>query len=239
MTDTFQGFSQATLEFLLELRAHNDKDWFQAHRQVYEESVMEPSRRFVIAMGERLAAISQGLQAVPQVNGSIFRINRDTRFSADKTPYKTNIALFFWEGSGPRMECPGFYMHLEPPTLMLGAGLYMFPKNLLDAYPKAVLDPVLGPQLDRAVAEVRAAAGPGALAAAGCGGTIDHYKKVPPGFDPDHPYAEYLKYKGLHAGVSMSIPTEITTPGFVAYCQERFVALAPIHHWLVRMVARA
>jgi len=146
------------------------------------------------------------------------------------------MGLFFWEGGGPRTECPGFYLHVEPGSLMLGVGVWMFPKPQLDAYRKAVVDPVLGPELVRAVAEVRAFAGEGSLAAAGCGGTIENYKKVPPGFPPDHPLAEFLKYKGLHAGITSPIPESFTSGAFVDWCFERYQGMAPIHRWLVKVV---
>jgi uncharacterized protein (TIGR02453 family) len=233
MPDTFRGFGPQTLRFLRDLREHNDKAWFEAHREHYEGGLLEPSRAFVVEMGERLRTISPGLLAVPLVNGSIFKIHRDTRFSKDKTPFKSHLAIYFWEGSAQRIECPGFYLHLEPEKLMLGVGYYQFSKPALEAYRRAAVDPVLGPELARAVAAVRAWGGPGILAAAGCGGTIDHYKKLPAGLDPAHPNAEFLLYKGLHAGVSGAPPAEMAGPGFVDWCLERFRAMSPIHLWLV------
>ena len=83
-------------------------DWFKRHKNDYEELVLNPSRLFVSEMGELLRGIVPAINADPRVNRSLFRINRDTRFSKDKTPYKTHITLWFWEGLGPRMENPGF-----------------------------------------------------------------------------------------------------------------------------------
>ena len=83
---------------------------------------MTPARLFVGEMGARLKKLSPGVQADPRVDKSIFRIFRDTRFSRDKTPYKTHLGIWFWEGDGPRMECSGFYFHLDPPKLMNGSG---------------------------------------------------------------------------------------------------------------------
>lgn len=230
----FSGFTPKTLDFLTGLAAHNEKPWFDAHRAEYDEHVLEPARRFVEAMGQRLSTLAPGIQAVPQANGSLFRIHRDTRFSDDKTPYKTNLAVFFWEGTRPRMECSGFYMNLEPGgPLMLGVGIWMFPKELLQPYRDAVVHPVHGPALTRAVEQVRAFAGDGALAAAGCGGTIEAYKKVPPGYPADHPRAELLRLKGLHAGVSSPVPPELMGADLVEWAFSRFAGMAPLHHWLV------
>jgi uncharacterized protein (TIGR02453 family) len=249
MPEHFEGFFPETLAFFEDLAAHNDRDWFAAHREVYEHFVLDPTRSFVMAMGERLRALSPGIQAIPQVNGSIFRINRDTRFSADKTPYKTNLGVFFWEGNGARMECPGFYVHVDPasplsgmnarPKIMLGAGLHMFPREILQKYRDAVVDPTLGANLDLAVGAVRDALGPESLAMESCGGLIEAYKKVPPGYPPDHPRAELLKLKGLHAGVSGVVPPEFFAAEFTVWCFERFEAVAPVHSWLVKMLVRS
>ena len=116
----FTGFSKDTIKFFDGLRKNNNKDWFEQHRDMYENSVLEPSKAFVVAMGARLRAIAPRIIAVPKVNKSLFRINRDTRFSLNKSPYKTNLGIYFWEGVRPRMECSGFYFHLEPPKMILG-----------------------------------------------------------------------------------------------------------------------
>jgi uncharacterized protein (TIGR02453 family) len=225
----FDGFPRHTLSFLRGLRQDNSRKWFEAHRQDYEDFVITPARAFVVAMGEKLTAISKAIEADPRVNGSIFRINRDTRFSKDKSPYKTSIGILFWEGDGPRMECPAFYFHLEPGSLMLGTGIYQFSEPLLRAYRKAVVDPRLGPALRRAIAAVP----PETMGKTGCGMTPHRYKKVPTGFDPSHRNAELLKNKGLTAGIDVGLPKQLHGPGIVDFCFERFQAMAPIHRWLV------
>ncbi len=228
----FKGFPRGAIRFLEKLDKNNDKQWFAAHRDEYDENILAPSRAFVVAMGARLSAISPGIMAEPRVNGSLFRIHRDTRFSKDKRPYKTNVGIFFWEGGGKRMECPGFYFHLQPPSLMLGTGIYLFPKELLEVYRQAVVDPKLGPALAKAVKKV----GP-AFARTGCGMSLNVYKKVPRGYDPEHPRAELLKYKGLHAGFEVKVPRQLHSPKLVDYCFERWSKLAPLHFWLLKMLA--
>src|SRR5262249_21978378 len=96
----FAGFQYELLEFLAGLRAHNDRTWFQAHREEYESLLLEPARDFVEAMGEELARFAPDVNADPRVGGSIFRIARDTRFSKDKRPYKDHLDLWFWQGAG-------------------------------------------------------------------------------------------------------------------------------------------
>ena len=143
----FHGFSKETLKFFENLKKNNTKKWFDAHRKDYESFVTQPSKAFVTAMGEKLKTEIPDIVAVPKVNKSLFRINRDTRFSPDKSPYKTNMGIYFWEGTRSRMECPGFYFHVEPNMLMLGVGMYMFPKYLFDTYRNSVVHPKYGKEL--------------------------------------------------------------------------------------------
>ena len=222
----FEGFSKETVRFFSALSKNNTRDWFEANRPTYDAHVMAPARAFVVAMGERLRSISPKIIAVPLVNKSIFRINRDTRFSADPSPYKTNLGLYFWEGLRPRMESSGFYFHLEPPEMWLGVGLYMFTDTLMTRFRRAAVHSESGAELSRIVEELAA------LPGVGLGG--QHYKRVPAGYNPEHPNAELLKHKGLYAGYDLGIPDELYSPRLVDYCFERFEAVAPLHRWLVR-----
>jgi len=223
----FVGFTKETVRFFHGLRRNNTREWFTAHRAMYDEHVMGPAKAFVVAMGRRLRAAVPGIIAVPLINKSIFRINRDTRFSLDPSPYKTNLGLYFWEGKKKRMESPGFYFHLEPPDLFLGGGFYMVPDRLLSRFRRAVVDPRLGEEL-RAV--LAALAGRKEYEV---GGT--HYKRVPAGYDPRHPNAEVLKHNGLYAGIEMKIPAEFFTSALVDFCFERYEPIVPLHRWLMKI----
>ena len=185
----FSGFPREAPTFFAELIQNNDIGWFQANKKRYQELILEPSREFVTAMGERLRELAPEIHADPRVNRSLFRINRDTRFSPDKSPYKDHAGIWLWEGAGKRMECSGFYFQLSPDRLFLGAGIYSFPKELVEPFRRAVDSPGQGPDLARAVELVKAA-GPYTL-----GG--DGLKRAPRGFAPDHPRVELLKRKGL------------------------------------------
>ena len=112
----FSGFTKETVRFFNGLRRNNNREWFNRNRETYDKQVMEPAKAFVTAMGERLKAVVPKVIAVPLINKSIFRINRDTRFTLDPSPYKTHLGLYFWEGTKPKMESPGFYFHVEPPN---------------------------------------------------------------------------------------------------------------------------
>jgi uncharacterized protein (TIGR02453 family) len=223
----FSGFTKETIRFFTALRKNNNREWFERNRETYETQVMNPAKAFVTAMGERLKTIAPRIVAAPKVNKSIFRLNRDTRFSQDPSPYKTNLGIYFWDGLRPRMESSGFYFHIEPPNLILGGGMYMIPDNLLGRFRDAVVDPKSGREIGKIVSAILAIPG---ITVEGL-----HYKRVPAGFDPAHPNAELLKHKGLYGGVEMEIPQEFFTARLVDFCFERFEPLAPLHRWLMKL----
>lgn len=221
----FQGFSKETVAFFETLKKNNNKAWFDGHRQDYENHVLKPAKAFVVAMGEKLRAAFPGIIASPKVNKSLFRITRDTRFRLDKRPYKTNLGIFFWEGSRPRMECSGFYFHLEPPKFLLGAGGYMLPRRWLDRYRRMVVDPEYGEELADVILKISK------LKCWELGGR--HYKRIPPGYDASHPNADLLLHNGLYAGCETDIPDELYSRKLIDYCWKKFHAMAPLHKWLV------
>jgi len=180
-------FTNSALTFLKGLEANNNKAWFEAHRADYENDLLDPLKTLALGLGTAMAKKLPGLKYEPKVNGSIFRIYRDTRFSRDKRPYKTHAGAFLWVGPGKKLACPGIYFHLESETVMIGAGVYMFAKGSLDPYRKHVARK--GAALYRAVSEAEKA---GFVV----GG--ESLKRVPSGYDPDHKYANLLKMKGLH-----------------------------------------
>ncbi len=117
-------FSPQLFEFLTELKANNNKEWFEANRSRYLEFVKEPMLAFIAAVRPRLAEISPYLVADPKPNGgSMLRIYRDIRFSKSKEPYKTNVAAFFPHQAG-KENTPGIYLHLAPEESFLAAGIY-------------------------------------------------------------------------------------------------------------------
>jgi uncharacterized protein (TIGR02453 family) len=225
----FTGFSKDTVRFFKGLANNNNRVWFESHRELYESAVMAPSRAFIEAMGARLRTIVPGIVAVPKVNKSIFRLNRDTRFSLDPSPYKTNLGLLFWEGTRARMECPGFYFHLEPPDLMIGGGYYFFADRAIERFRKAVVDRRLGRELATSLAPFADKEG------WEIGG--EHYKRVPQGYDPAHPNARFLRHNGLYAGWEGKIPPEFYSPRLLDFCLERYALLVPLHRWLVKTLA--
>jgi uncharacterized protein (TIGR02453 family) len=147
--------------------------------------------------------------------------------SKDKTPYKTHLGIWLWEGAGAKFESSGYYFHLEPPNILIGVGIHNFSKELLKAYRDAVVDPDTGPALAGTIQEV------GVKGGYQLGGK--HYKRVPRGYDPDHPNVELLLYNGLTAGSEVPIPEEFYSAALLDYCYQRYVEMYPIQHWLYEL----
>jgi uncharacterized protein (TIGR02453 family) len=230
MDTKFSAFPQETISFYRDLEANNNRDWFMEHKQDYLDYVQTPAIAFIGTMGARLKAIAPNIIADLRTNGagSLMRIYRDIRFAKDKTPYKTNLGIIFWEGAGKKTENPGFYFHLAPYGLGLFCGVHMFTKERLAKYRKAVDNKSRGEELTQIMATIKEAGYQ-------IGG--DQYKRVPTGFEADHPWAELLKYKGLHASISDLDPELITKPEFMDYTFEQWRKMAPLHHWLVKLAA--
>lgn len=230
MQNQFQGFPQQCIRFWRELPKNNSKQWFEENRVIYEESVQTPARHFVTGMGARLSEIAPAVTADPRVNKSLFKIHRDVRFSQDKSPFKTHMGIWMWEGNRKRMECSGFYFHLEPPELMIAVGIYMFPKPHLAEFRKSVVHEKYGPALHEAISQIKSNDGFWVHG--------QHYKKTPRGFDPGHKYAQYLLHNGLTAGISQPIPQEMFSDALIDYCFERYRKLLPVHQWLRELTER-
>ena len=225
----FDGFPMDGLRFLHGLSENNDKAWFDANKERYITGIVAHVPAFVAALGERLQAeISPGITYDTRTNGagSMMRIYRDIRFSKDKTPYKTNVAFIFWEGPRKKMENPSFGFQFGAFGAGLFGGVWGFPKDMLAAYREAVVDERTGPELEAAIEAVRAA---------GYEVSGDRYKRVPRGYDAEHPRAELLKYKGLHASAPQFDVELVTTPELVDVCFEHCKNMAPIQQWLVRV----
>lgn len=121
----FKGFPTQTLAFLKQLAHNNEREWFNRNKHRYETLVREPALAFIEGMAPRLNAISEHFSAVARKSGgSLMRVYRDTRFARDKAPYKTNIGIQFRHILGKDVHAPGFYLHIEPGTCFIAAGIW-------------------------------------------------------------------------------------------------------------------
>ncbi len=224
----FGGFTKDTFGFLKELELNNTRQWFEEHRSVFDEHVFGPAQEFVVEMGERLKTISPRISAIPRIDKSIFRLYRDTRFSEDKTPYKTHVGILFWEGTRKKLENSNYYVQLNKSSIFVGAGEYRFPSDLLKTYRDSVVHMKRGAELNRILKRITE------NPSYKIGG--QHYKRIPAGYDPGHPRAELLLHNGLYAYCETPLPEEIYSSGFVDYCFEILRDMSPLHKWLSDLI---
>jgi len=209
-------FTPALFTFLGELRLHNDRDWFERNRERYLRDVRDPMLRFVEDVGPVLRKVAPRLIADARpVGGSLFRIHRDTRFSADKTPYKANVAASFRHEQGRDVHGPGLYVSLGPEEVEVGGGVWHPEAEALRLIRRSVVG---SPGLWR-----RALVAPGMKRLAWWGESLT---RAPRGFPVGHPLDELLRRKDFAAGVELS-EADALSPRFLDRCAEAWRALGP------------
>jgi len=228
--NTFQGFPKGALRFFAGLEKNNSKAWFEDHREAYEKSVLAPARAFVYELGERLKRFAPGIVADPRVNKSLFRINRDTRFARDKSPYKTQLGVYFYNGGGKRMETGGYYFHLEKDNYAYGVGMHQFSREALQRYREALLDKKKADEFLKAITAVTK------VKEVEIGRT--GYKRVPRGIDPDHPMSAYLKFDGIHTWLPFTADEVVHSRKLLEHSTRVFKKMAPLNDWVVKHLVR-
>jgi uncharacterized protein (TIGR02453 family) len=221
---SFAGFPPETFAFLAGIAEHNDKEWFTANRALYDSGYVDAGRSFVEAVGPELRKLSPAVQFEPKIGASLMRVNRDTRFSHDKRPYKDHLDLFFWHGERKGFAQPGFFMRLTASDVWLGSGMHHLEGDLLIRNRDAVVDDRAGRALEAAIATVEAA-GDYAI------GSMPR-KSVPRGYPKDSPRAKYLLWEGLPAMAQMT-PADARRPDFASKALGHFRATWPIGQWLL------
>ncbi len=195
----FEGFSKATFAFLHGLKKHNNKAWFEAHRDEYERQLRGPSKALAYAMGAFFR--EHKMPIIGNAKTSLFRINRDIRFSKDKSPYKTHVGLSFPLEATKKEEWCGYYLGFEPEksgkgvSVFAGGGIYMpMPPHLkriramIAARHKELENILKTPSFKKLYPE---------------GLTGESLLRIPHGYDEDHPAAKYLKMKSFLFGCDL------------------------------------
>jgi len=218
-------FPPSTVEFLADLREHNTREWFDAHRSRYEKDVLGPAKTVVAALAPVLERLSPGIHVEPRVLGSIFRINRDTRFSADKRPYKDHLDLWFWHGARAG-AVSGLYLRLAPDGLSVGAGAHGLDKEPLRRYRQALADPEAGAALVRIAADLEAAGH----------GIAGRTMTRPPRDVAAAPGAEPLLLHRALFVASTEPAATASESGLVDRLAQRWRPFVPLHEWLVEHV---
>jgi uncharacterized protein (TIGR02453 family) len=224
----FEAFRPEALRFLRGLERNNRRDWFERHRPTYEREIRDPMRALVEEMDVRLARLAPELVGDPK--RSIFRIHRDVRFSADKSPYKTNAACQFYHcdagrGAGQDAEGAGagLYFQIARGECFVAGGMWMPARASLDRIREAIADApddfedLLGaPGFRRRFRKLDREA---------------QLKRMPRGFEETHPAAGWLRYRSFTA-TRMMTEREIESRRLPDILARDFAALVPLVRWL-------
>ncbi|TDI27518.1 MAG: DUF2461 domain-containing protein [Acidobacteria bacterium] len=218
MSPAAPRFTDRTLRFLRALTRNNNRDWFGAHKDEYETHVRAPMLTIIEQLAVDFPRVAPDMVAAPR---SLYRIYRDTRFSPDKTPYKTHVAAAFSHRLLSKNESAGLYFHLAHDQLWIGGGLYA---------PQTPQRQRIREHIVRNFRSFRSLVeSPAFRRLGGVRGTM--LQRVPRGFPHDHEAAEYLKLKQYLVGEELD-PTRATSPRFYGALLRRFTVLAPFIQFL-------
>jgi len=220
------GFERASIDFLAQLAANNDREWFAQNKARYEEQVLDVALRFIQSMQDPLEQIAPHFTAVPQrVGGSLMRVYRDTRFSKNKLPYKTNIGIQFRHQQAKDVHSPGYYVHVDPERVFVGVGMWRPDPDSL-----------------RAIRE-RIAAKPAEWSSAladskfrrhfALGG--ESLSRTPRGFDKDHELIGDIKRTSFIAVRDLEVE-DCLAPQFQRKVETSFAAATPFMQFLCKAV---
>jgi uncharacterized protein (TIGR02453 family) len=230
---TFTGFRPEAIQFLVDLADNNSRDWFQPRKAEYERLLKQPLEELCVALEEEFRARDIPLHA--DAARSPFRIYRDTRFSKDKSPYKSHVAASFgWAGDGvdaaagrshtENVHASGGYFHLQPGEIYVGGGVWHPEGSWLKAFRDRIVD--RGDEFQRIVDEPAFHEAFGTVSDDG-----ESLKRVPPGYPADHPMADLLRKKNVTFGRRLSDHEAMspTLPGTIA---DAFATATPLMRWL-------
>ncbi len=221
---SFTGFPKEGLAFFRELAKHNKREWFEEHRAAWDEGIVPAMAGLCGELQARLADVLPGLTCVPRIGGSLYRLNRDIRFSKDKSPYKTHAAAILWDGP-EKHGSPGIYLHVAPDEIIFAGGIWIFEEEgALDRYRKRVAQESTGEKLAAALAVAKKA---GLTPAA-----HETLARVPRGWPQEHPRADLLKQKGLVVSKAQKPAAWVHSEELLDRAEAAARAYAPVHEWL-------
>jgi len=214
-------FTRKTLAFLRALKRNNDREWFRARKADYEQHVRAPMIALLQQLARDLPALAPDLVSDPRV--CLFRIYRDTRFSSDKSPYKTHVAARFPLRGVPKGEGAGLYFEIAPGWVWMGGGMYMpttadlhdIRAHIAATHPRGLHKVVTAPAFTRAVGEL----------------TGDRLTRVPLGYPKDHPASHYLQFKQFLGSCEYDVSLA-TSRRFYPELLKVFRAVAPLVQFL-------
>lgn len=219
--------SKKIFEFLSELKSNNTKEWFDRHRHTYE-TIKSSFESFVEMLIGEISVFDKDA-AQTDAKSSIFRINRDTRFSPNKEPYKTNLGAFIAKG-GRKSTFAGYYVHVEPGECMFAGGIYMPAPPVLKAIRLEIYE---NPEEFEAIITNPVFAG-----YFGNGLVGEKLKSAPQGFPKDFPYLDLLKYKNYTVARMVADKVLIDGDSLRQAC-DTFQAMAPFNQFLNQALQKA
>src|SRR5690348_10017003 len=223
MAESFKGFPKDFFLFFRELKAHNERPWFEANKERFRKSVQAPMSAFIGAMAPRLGKISKRFTADPRPNGgSMFRIYRDVRFSKDKRPYKEHAACHFRHALGKDVHAPGYYVHFATDEVYFGGGMWMPPSDALQKIRDLI---VKKPSAWKAIRNDKRFAK-----------SFDDIdgsalSRAPRGYDPEHPLVADIKKKSFFA-MHESSAKEARSNNLIEEVSDTFSAATPLMKFL-------
>ncbi|MBX2824397.1 MAG: DUF2461 domain-containing protein [Gammaproteobacteria bacterium] len=211
-------FSRKTITFLKDLSKNNNKEWFNQHKQRYEDEVRSPALAFIESMERPMQKISPHfIVSARKTGGSLMRVHKDIRFSRDKTPYKTNIGIHFKHERGKDVHAPGFYVHIEPGEVFLGVGIWRPESSTLRNVRMQIDDhPAEWKKLSKKI-----------QGTAGFTFGGESLKRPPKGFAAEHPLIEDLKRKDFIAVKTLKV-SDATAKTFSADVARLFKSGSPL-----------
>ena len=222
----YVGFDKASIAFLEQLAANNNREWFKENKARYDEQVLDVALRFIQSMQDPLGEFAPQFTAIPQrVGGSLMRVYRDTRFSKNKLPYKTNIGIQFRHQRAKDVHSPGYYVHIDPERVFLGVGMWRPDADSLRAirerivakpseWKSALLDAKFRRHFE-------------------LGG--ESLTRAPRGFDKDHELIEDIKRTSFIAVRDLDVEDSLT-PQFQRKVETSFAAATPFMTFLCKAV---
>lgn len=222
----YTRFEKKTIKFLRELGANNNREWFKANKTRYDEDVLDVALHFIQSMQDPLAAFAPHFTAVPtRMGGSLMRVYRDTRFSKNKLPYKTNIGIQFRHERAKDVHSPGYYVHIAADEVFIGVGMWRPDSEPLRQIRERIAA--------RPGEWQRAIATPAFKRDFKLGG--DSLKRPPRGFDKEHPLIDDIKRKSFIAIRTMTVE-DCLKPQFQRSVETSFKQATPYMEFLCAAV---
>jgi uncharacterized protein (TIGR02453 family) len=218
----FRGFSPAAIQFLRALKRNNRREWFQPRKHQFEQLLKAPMLELVALVNRELVRFAP--QYVTDPKKAVFRIYRDTRFSADKSPYKTQIAAIFTRRGPKELGMGGLYFSVSAETVEVAGGIYHPPRETLLMVRSHIREHHA--ELERIVRAPKTRKLLGDLQG-------DTLTRIPKGFSADHPSARFVKMKDWIFDVTLEA-SRATKPSLVPDIVERFRAMQPLVEFLNR-----